>query len=218
VTGDCLAITTSDPAELLAEVSGVARIVFDLDGTLYDARDFERPALAAVASWLSAESGQPLRGLSHALRLRRETARHKPGLFDDLLAEYRLPISWGAECARRFRDYPGLELQQADSLKECLKLLRAPDRRLALVSNGHAELQQRKLEHLGLARLFDICVFCDPQEPEQLKPSGWAWTRLAAWRSTMSTAYVGDDPVDSQFAAAGGVRFVPFRFKGGQGA
>lgn len=36
----------ADPARLLRELDGAAKIVFDLDGTLYDTRDFERPALA----------------------------------------------------------------------------------------------------------------------------------------------------------------------------
>jgi FMN phosphatase YigB (HAD superfamily) len=210
VTDEYVATT---PEALLAKVSAASRIVFDLDGTLYDTRDFERPALAAVVDWLRSRSGQPLLGLLHALWFRRESERHRTGLFDDLLAEYGLPISWGRECARRFHEYPGAELQRANSLKGQLEALCADDRRLALVSNGYAELQQRKLAQLQLGSMFDICVFCDPRRPDQLKPSAWAWAALTEWRSEMPTVYVGDDPVDSAFAMAGGARFVQFRFR-----
>lgn len=205
--------TLTEPAQLLAGLHGAARIVFDLDGTLYDTRDFERPALSSVVDWLCVESGRPLHGLSRALWLRRESDRHRAGLFDDLLAEYGLPVSWGAECARRFHDYPGVELERADSLKEQLDALRSDNCRLALVTNGYAQLQKRKLIMLGLVDIFDVCVYCDPRNPDQLKPSTWAWTRLTAWRSTLPTVYVGDDPVDSDFALAGGIRFIPFCFR-----
>ena len=203
----------TQPAELLARIACVPRIVFDLDGTLYDTRDFERPALAAVADWLREESGRPLQGLTHALWLRRETDRHRPGLFDDLLSRYDLPQSWGGECARRFHDYPALELRRAHSLREHLQALRSAHCRLALVSNGYQELQHRKLVLLGLSDMFDVCVYCDPRELDRLKPSAWAWGELAAWRSSLPAVYVGDDAVDAEFSIAAGVPFVGFCFR-----
>jgi putative hydrolase of the HAD superfamily len=202
-----------DPARLLDELYGASRIVFDLDGTLYDTRDFERPALASVVDWLRDRSGQQLHGLLPQLWSRRESARHRPGLFDKLLAEYGLPASWGAECARRFHGYGGVELEGSHSLKEQLEVLRSDRCRLALVSNGYTELQERKLRLLGLDELFDACIYCDPRSPDRLKPSTWAWSEIAAWRSTLPAVYVGDDPVDSEFAIAGGVRFVQFCFR-----
>ena len=214
MTDECVATT---PEDLLTKVSNASRIVFDLDGTLYDTRDFERPALAAVVNWLRSTSGQPLHGLLEALWFRRESERHRTGLFDDLLAEYGLPVSWGRECARRFHEYPGTELQRVKSLRPQLEALCADHRRLALVSNGRAELQQRKLAQLGLSKSFDMCVFCDPRRPAQLKPSTWAWAELAEWRSTMPTVYIGDEPVDSEFAKAGGASFIQFRFRSRQG-
>jgi len=201
------------PEQLFAELSGVPRIVFDLDGTIYDTRDFERPALASVFDWIRDRSGQPLDGLLQALWFRRESDRHRPGLFDESLAEFGLPVSWGAECATRFHDYAGDELAHAYSLSKWLRELCSQDCRLALVSNGRAALQKRKITLLGLGDIFDICIYCDPRIPDQLKPSAWAWSQLAAWESTLPTVYVGDDPVDAEFAVAGHVDFIPFSFR-----
>jgi FMN phosphatase YigB (HAD superfamily) len=203
----------TDPRVLTRELAGVTRIVFDLDGTLYDTRDFERPALASVVHWLRERSGLPLEGMIEALWSRRETDRHRPRLFDDLLLQYGLPVEWGAECARRFHAYEGSELRHAASLRDELQNRRAPDRRFALVTNGYAHLQERKLTLLGLKDLFDVCVYCDPRAREQLKPSTWAWDRLASWRGELPATYIGDDPVDAAFAAAGGARFIPFCFR-----
>ena len=198
---------------LLGRLAGVARVVFDLDGTLYDTRDYERPALTAVAAWLRQRSGQPLDGLERALWERRETRRHEAGLFDEQLALHQLPPAWGPECARIFHDYPGTELSRSASLREILTQLRAQGARLALVTNGRERLQRRKLRQLGLEDAFDVRIYCEPDHPAQLKPSDWAWGQLHAWRGATRTAYVGDDPVDARFASAGDALFVKFLFR-----
>lgn len=203
----------ADPGRLRSELAQTSRLVFDLDGTLYDTRDFERPALASVVEWLRGQSGQPLPGLPQELWRRRETNRHQPGLFDDALAAHGLPVEWGAECARLFHAYEGSELAHAESLRAELAALRASSCRLAVVSNGLAHLQRRKLTALGLIDMFDVCIYCDPRKPQELKPSSWAWTQLHGWRAGLSTKYVGDDAVDAQFAAAGEAPFVQFLFQ-----
>jgi len=203
----------SQPVELIAALRPFRCIAFDLDGTVYDARDFERPALAAVAEWLRQRSARELPGLVGALWAKREQSRHAPGLFDEQLAIHGLPRTWGMQCRERFHAHEGTELASAASLAPQLETLKHRGCRLALVSNGPPALQRRKLERLGLAGTFDAQVFCDPSSPEQLKPSGWAWEQLAAWRGDDEAAFVGDDAVDAGFAAAGGARFFHFRFR-----
>jgi len=198
---------------LALALGDACRIAFDLDGTLYDTRDFERPALAAVADWLREKSGRPLAGLTEHLWKRREAERHRPGLFDDALAGHDLPVVWGAECLRRFHAHPADELKHAASLKDYLLELRGDGRRLALVSNGPEALQARKCASLELGGIFEMCIYCDPKWPERQKPSPWAWSQLAEWRGGLRTMYVGDDPVDDQFARSGSVEFVSFRFR-----
>jgi FMN phosphatase YigB (HAD superfamily) len=198
---------------LLDQLQGLTRIVFDLDGTLYDTRDFEHPALGAVVTWLEGRSGKPLDGLLEALLARRDADRHRPGLFDELLPKHGLPAAWGVECAARFHSYSGAELADTASLRDELRMLRARNCRLALVTNGGAVLQQRKLRLLELEEMFDVCIYCDPGRPDRLKPATWAWSELKSWRADWPTGYVGDDPVDEQFALAGHARFVGFAFR-----
>jgi FMN phosphatase YigB (HAD superfamily) len=197
---------------LIEEIGSAERIVFDLDGTIYDTRDFERPALAAVAEWLRAESGKPLTAIETQLWRRRESERHRPGLFDDLLREHGLPIHWGGECLRRFHAHPPIDLRTAPSLRRHLVALRASGKRLALVSNGEARVQAGKCAAIGLDGVFDRTIFCGPDLPDRQKPSAWAWTQLSDWRQDRSIVYVGDDPVDARFAEAGNARYLEFRF------
>lgn len=204
----------SAPVERLSdELSGDSKLVFDLDGTLYDTRDFERPALASVVRWVRERSGRELPGAEQDLWHRRESDRHRPGLFDDFLRAQGLPAEWGRECAQRFHDYPGDELSASENLRPLLQRLRERGRSLALVTNGRMQLQERKLRLLGLIESFDALVYCDPRRPEELKPSTWAWNRLATWRAGAPATYVGDDPVDAAFATAGGASFVKFCFR-----
>jgi FMN phosphatase YigB (HAD superfamily) len=203
----------TEPKELAQALEGQSQVVFDLDGTVYDPRDFERPALAAVVAWVRKLSGRALPGATETLWSRREQDRHRHGLFDEWLEQERLPVSWGRECRQRFHAHPGEELRTSASLKPLLESLRDSGTKLALVSNGYPEVQRRKLDCLGVADLFGACVLCDPAMPERLKPSAWAWTQLGDWRDNGAVVYVGDDPVDAEFAAAGGTRFVSFRFR-----
>jgi FMN phosphatase YigB (HAD superfamily) len=203
----------ADIARLDAALGDEQRLVFDLDGTLYDTRDFERPALAAVCEWLRERSGQPLPGAEAALWKRRETDRHRPGLFDDFLRERGLSAEWGAECLQRFHAHPGEELARATSLGPLLESLKSRGRALALVTNGRRELQQRKLRTLTLEQSFERTIFCEPSRPAELKPSDWAWRELSSWRAGARAIYVGDDPVDAAFAAAGHATYVHFRFR-----
>ena len=198
---------------LEAALRVTTRAVFDLDGTLYDTRDYERPALAAVCAWLRERSGEPLPHAEHDLWRRRETDRHRPGLFDELLHARGLPAAWGAECAARFHSDLGIDLADAPSLKPLLETLRARGCSLSLVSNGRRELQQRKLRSLQMNGLFEHSVFCEPSRPAELKPSDWAWQQLREWRGSARAIHVGDDPVDAAFAAAGDAGFVSFCFR-----
>jgi FMN phosphatase YigB (HAD superfamily) len=208
-----LAFPAVSPAQLVRRLGTCSHVAFDLDGTLYDARDFERPALDAVVAWLRERSGQALEGLEAALHTCRELDRHRPGLFDEALRDCRLPASWGAECAERFRAYPGTELVCAPSLHGELLDLRSRGCHLALVTNGREELQQRKVRRLGLETLFDALVYCDPKDAAHLKPASWAWRQLRPWRGAATVSYVGDDPIDAQFAAAGAANFIGFTFR-----
>ncbi len=199
--------------QMLDQLRELTRIVFDLDGTLYDTRDFEYPALGAVVDWLRKRSNETLDGLLTELQTRRHADRHRPGLFDELLPKYGLPASWGTECAARFRAYSGAELVGTQSLSDELRMLQSRGCRLALVTNGRAPLQLHKLHLLGLEEMFDLCICCDPAKPAQLKPAAWAWEQLHGWRSGLPTGYVGDDPVDAQFALAGHASFIGFTFE-----
>ena len=144
----------------------------------------------------------------------READRHGRSLFDDFPPAHGLPPEWARERARLFRDYDGAALARSESRAGPQLLgLRESGSALALVSNGRAEVQMRKLRMLRVADLFEKVVFCEPEQPWQLKPSVWAWQELAQWRAGRRCSYVGDDPVDLEFAAAAGVPFHRFSFR-----
>ncbi len=198
---------------LVSKLYSYPRVAFDLDGTLYDARDFERAALTSVSDWLQKKSGRNLDTLQDILIERRENNRKDRRLFDNVLIEFGLPIAWKYECINHFLCYEGDELARSESLKSELLELRKAGCRIALVSNGHALTQIKKIQKLNLDNVFDQCVFCDPKMAYQLKPSSWAWSQLAAWRGNNKCIFIGDDPVDEEFAKSGNSDFISFSFK-----
>ncbi len=211
---EAMAVATygREPAALLATLAGRSHVVLDMDGTLYDERDWIVPALDAVVAALRARSGLPLPGLTARLWRRRRANRHAHDLFDRALTDEALPVAWARDCVSIFRSQPPTLLAHAPSLAPVLRALRDGGTRLALVSNGDPDRQAAKLAALGVAELFDAVVFCDPRADGHLKPSPWAWTRMPQFHAAPDVVHVGDDPVDEGFAAAGGAAFVGFAF------
>lgn len=201
------------PEGLWQRLCHYPRIVFDLDGTLYDVRDFERPALAEVAEMLRKKSGLELPGIETVMWAMREADRHAPGLFDKTLVASGLPLDWVGECVCRMRAHRAEGLRAVPSLGPLLTRLRANGSRLALVSNGRPELQAGKLQALGLESMFDRSIYCHPDRPQELKPGPWAWDALKDWRGDADTVYVGDDAVDEAFARTGRADYVYFLFR-----
>jgi carbamoyl-phosphate synthase large subunit len=169
-------------------------IVFDMDDTLYPEADFVRSGHRAVAErvW------QDLRvDIEPELR-RRFAAGQRGDLMSAALAaldvkapkDYvdRVLVPVYREHVPAIRPY----VETVPTLTE----LRSRGHRLALLSDGWAEVQRRKLAALGLARLFDEIVITDELGRDAWKPSPLGFERILATMSVEgdSTMYVSDNP------------------------
>ena len=198
---------------LFSRLSNYPRVVFDLDGTLYDVRDYERPALNEIAKMLRNKSGLPLDGLEMIFWKNRESDRHNRKLFDSVLFKYKLPKHWIHDCIECWRNSSVEPLRTCPSLVNILLELRAIGIELSLVSNGDPLIQDKKIQALGMGNLFYKKIYCDPRIQECLKPEVWGWSMLEEWRMRYPTVYIGDDPIDEKFAFAGNADFISFTFK-----
>lgn len=168
-------------------------IVFDLDDTLYDERQYVLSGFYAVARWVQAELGIPaaesyadLAGL-YAQGVRGST-------FNQWLTARGLPAELTPRLVETYREHEP-QLRPFPEAPELLARLRA-DHRIGLVSDGYLGVQQRKLSALGLAPLLDAVVFSDELGRECWKPSPAPFEevcrRLAV--APADAVYVADNP------------------------
>lgn len=149
-------------------------VVLDLDDTLYLERDFARSGYAAVGL-----------SLSHLL-----DSESFATVCYELLA-----IGHRGDIFDRALDYCGIAPEDRD-IPELVRIYRehvpeialCPDvpafldrfagKRLALVSDGPAEMQERKLRALGIADRFDHCILTGRWEGDFGKPHPRAFAEI----------------------------------------
>ncbi len=132
-------------------------VLFDLDDTLYLERDYVASGFRAVGRWMAERYG-----VTAFARVCQElfAAGRRGDVFDAALAALdlaeRVPV---VELIRVYREHhPDIRL-----LPDAERLLRRLHGRvpLALVTDGTARVQRRKLLALGIAPLFDVITVTD---------------------------------------------------------
>lgn len=160
-------------------------MVFDLDDTLYNEREFVDSGFQAVASFLS----ERVNGC-HFDRLVELYEAGETRVFQRVLSECPCDVSVETLLGI-YRDHqPRLRLQPAISL--LLTELVEKDHRLGIITDGRSTTQRNKIEALGLTQWFnDIAI---SEEIGCEKPSPTAFLQFQQRFASNSMAYVGDNP------------------------
>jgi putative hydrolase of the HAD superfamily len=170
-------------------------IVFDLDDTLYPEHDYVLSGFRAVASWaeihlnIPIEQGYGELGALFYAGVRGDT-------FDRWLTAHDAAVeTLVPQVVQVYRDCRPV-LQPFLEVPDLLTRLHQ-SYRLGLVSDGYIDVQQRKLDALGLASYFDAVVFSDEWGRESWKPSPKPFQAVSQRLDVApsATTYVGDNPL-----------------------
>lgn len=191
-------------------------IVFDLDDTLYLERDFVLSGFAAADRCLASERGTA--GFAEcAGRLFAEGKRGK--VFDAALAELGIeptPASVDRLVAAYREHEPSIALCE-DSVATLEWA--APGFRLALITDGYAAVQVRKIRGLGLESRIPCRIVTDEIGRAFWKPSPEPYRHVMQHfpGAPEGYVYIGDNPrKDFTSARALGWRTVRIRRPGGE--
>ncbi len=200
----------------LVQLTGIRVVVFDLDDTLYPERAFAFSGFDAVAAWLR---GRAACRIDPATRMRELfDSGDRSRVFDRLLADM------GVEDRERlvpemiacYRSHEPRITLHADA-EEALGRWRGRFG-LGLVTDGPWEVQQRKVDALGLEARLDRVILTDRWGRDFWKPHPRAFhtieTELAA--SGPACVYLADN-AEKDFVAPRGLgwRTVHIRREGG---
>ncbi len=168
-------------------------LIFDLDDTLYPEVSYVHSGFGAVAAWLSPLLGVPVAALTAAMVA--EEATHGRGqVFDTVLRQHH---RWTKKlvdgCLRTYRQHQP-ELSLYPDAERCLSRLAAGP--LYLVTDGHKEVQARKVAALHLAARVRHAYLTNRYGRHRAKPAPYCF-ELICRREGVPPAqviYVGDNP------------------------
>lgn len=194
-------------------------LLIDLDDTLYDERSYVLSGFRAVASEVARRfpqaQAEPLlahmvaeldahgRGKVFDRALEHAGVAASPGLVSELVQAYR-------EHTPKIALWPGVAETLADLSR---------DHRLAVVTDGLALMQRRKIEALGLKSLVDEVLVCWEHDAPKPDPVCYleALRRLGA--SPEEAVVIGDNPGHDMAAAraigARSIRVLTGKYAGG---
>ncbi|KUM52406.1 HAD family hydrolase [Rheinheimera sp. EpRS3] len=167
-------------------------LIFDLDDTLYDERQFVESGFRAVAD-MAQQRWQLDAATSFQRLCQLLDSQGRGRIFDDWLAPYNLAGKTNiSACVHRYRLHkPQLTLPQAH--RQMLQSLPGP---LYLVTDGHKIVQQNKVQALGLAPYFKRIFITHRFGVKHAKPSTHCFELIqkaeqCRWQDLV---YIGDNP------------------------
>ncbi|WP_418791007.1 HAD family hydrolase [Phosphitispora sp. TUW77] len=175
-------------------------VIFDLDDTLYDERQFVVSGFKAVAQYLADSYGLHNEALLQRMQhLLCENGRGS--IFDQVLLDYGLDTSMVSTLVEVYRSHkPALQLYP--DAGEILRSLKGnvPDIKqeviLGIITDGAAKVQWNKIKALGLEDVMDIIIVTDDYGIDCWKPSPVPYQRVMdkLGVSPESCIYIGDNP------------------------
>lgn len=167
-------------------------LVFDLDDTLYPELSYVHSGFRAVAAFLSPLLAAPAEALAAGM-IAEEAAQGRGQVFDNVLRQYgRWSRSLVAACLRTYRQHRP-ELTLYPDAERCLMRFAAWP--LYIVTDGHKEVQARKVAALGLVGRVQHAYLTNRYGRHRAKPDPHIF-ELICRREGVSpgeVTYVGDN-------------------------
>ena len=191
----------------------IEAVLFDLDDTLFDQRQWLDGAWRAVSADAAAVYPLDATAFHRALVEIAAGGSDRGGIIDRALAQVGLAGAAVAPLVSAFRSHRPRRLETYPGVVEALDAL-ARRVHVGLVTDGYPAIQRSKLAALGLHAAFDVAVFSDELGRDRRKPHPAPFRRALdlLGLGPARVVYVGDRPdKDTAGAVALGMRAVRVR-------
>ena len=199
------------------KITTLKSVIFDLDDTLYEERQFFRSGFSAVAERLEQRGIGPCKKAAELL----DNFHHTEGrqqVFQKLAARLGFPEDWVPELVEVFRSHRPVIKLAADARELLPRLRTAHHLRLGCVTDGWLAVQRRKVEALGVEPLLDALVISDELGRDFWKPHPKPFLNCCARLGVepSEAVFVGDNPErDMVGARRAGLASIRIRRPGG---
>ena len=174
----------------------IRAITLDLDGTMLDRRaTFEVFVRGQFARFENIFEGvDRSRYFDRVVELDRDGYTAKDAVFGGAAAELGMPAEAEELLHHDFRDRFPDECVFPPGLVPMLRTFREEGRRLAVITNGGVEIQQRKIDAMGISEWFDYIAISDAEGVKKPDPDIFIRTLEHLSESPTSSVHVGDNP------------------------
>jgi len=192
-------------------VTSIRAVTIDLDETMLDRRaTFEVFVRSQMTRFRPFFRNVDRDGLfDRVLELDRDGSTPKDDVFGSVAREYSLGIEVGEVLAEDFRARFPDECVAFPHLEEVLERLSASGYLLAIITNGGVEIQQRKIDVMGIAPSFDYIAISEAEGCR--KPDAELFHRVLGRLGVtpQEAVHVGDNPrTDIEGAKNAGLRAI----------
>lgn len=197
--------------DILPYVENCKAVIFDLDDTLYDEKDYVRSGFAAVA--------QELPMINHAEEKLWQSFERKEPAIDSVLKD---ELIWTEELSRHClavyrRHKPQISLRAG--VRELLQKLRQDGKYLGIITDGRPEGQMNKIIALKIIDMMDSILITDALGGLKFRkpnPIGYELVKSQFEISYRQMAYIGDNiSKDLVVPEAVGMKSILFKNKNG---
>ena len=170
-------------------------VLFDLDDTLYDEKEFVRSGFRAVTEYLARRTSRKPQTIQARLdEILQQQGRGK--VFNTLLKEFDLNREVNVLLLLFvYRSHmPAIRLDE--QCLPCFEFLRRAGCKLGIVTDGMASVQRRKIDTLALEKHVDVVLCTDELGAEHWKPSTIPFNVALELLEVPAAeaVYVGDNP------------------------
>ena len=191
-------------------------IIFDLDNTIYNEKNFIYPSLKNVSKFLRTKIDLDENEIQKQLLILKNK---KQKIFDKFLSKFSVKkINFKSLVKKTINEYQSYNcnnLKKVSSLKNILKFF-YKKKTLFLVTNGNRLRQRNKIKKLGINKFFKKIYILD-NNYDYIKPSIKSVNSLKKFIKEIgfkNAVYVGDNKIiDKAFAKNLKISFINFYFK-----
>ncbi len=191
-------------------------IIFDLDDTIYNEKNFIYPSLKNVSKFLTTKIDIHENEIQKQLLILKNKNQK---IFDKFLSNFLVKKinlkSLVKRTINKYQSYNCNNLKNVSSLKNILKFF-YKKKKLFLVTNGNRLRQKNKIKKLGINKFFKKIYILD-NDYDYIKPSTKSVNSLKKFIKKIgfkNAVYVGDNKItDKAFAKNLKISFINFYFK-----
>ena len=188
---------------------GRKAVIFDLDGTLYDERDYLSAAWLGIGKDLEKKQGIPFsqvyKFLEDEFSLHGHTA-----LFNKLITAFGLSAAYLPEALEILRNVEiSDKINCYPEMTGCLEWLISEGRKLFIVTNGNLTQQKNKIKNIEFGALLNHIdvVYANEIVPKP-DPAVFLFLQKKYQLLKEEVLMVGDSPTDESFSRAAGIDFI----------